>query len=53
MAKQPNKKRSFEELPNYEKIPLELHLRVDRVMREVFKKANIPSNPKRESTNSN
>ncbi|MCY3998996.1 MAG: hypothetical protein OXC92_06435 [Flavobacteriaceae bacterium] len=52
MIKPPNEKRPFEELPNYEKILLELHLKVDYVMGEVFKKANIPSNPKTEITNS-
>ncbi|MCY4298362.1 MAG: hypothetical protein OXC61_03600 [Flavobacteriaceae bacterium] len=44
MAKKPTEKLPFESLPNHENIPLELYLRVDRVMGEVFKKANIPSN---------
>ena len=52
MAKEPTEKLPFEKLPNYKKIPLELYLRVDHVMGEVFKKANIPSNPKKERTNS-
>ena len=52
MAKEPIKKLPFEKLPNYKKIPLELHLRVDYVMGEVFKKANRTSHPKIERTNS-
>ncbi|MCY4217241.1 MAG: hypothetical protein OXC92_09690 [Flavobacteriaceae bacterium] len=52
MTKPFREKRAFKTSPNHENIPLEWHLIVDDVMGQVFKKANIPSHPKRENLHS-
>ncbi len=46
MAKEPSEKLPFESLPNDEKIPLALRLKVHAVMSDVFREDRSEAKPK-------